>query len=268
MKDIYILKIGGSVATDKQGARRSVRKELLFQIAQQIRDAQKKGDFDLILIHGAGSFGHLLAHQYALTKGTGEEEKKIHGALLSRQANQRLNADLTKLFFSAGLKIVPVHTASVITHDKGCITSFDMKALVLAITKGYVPLLYGDMVFDETLGMSICSGDGIGAYLAEKLNATKMFFASDIKGVFDKDPHLFSDAKLIEKIALSNIHSAGNISHSHSIDATGGLGGKISSLAGLHGSTVRSIEIFNGLVPENYSKVLRGESFMHTTIIP
>lgn len=266
MKELYILKIGGSIATDKEGAKLLVRKELLGQIGKQIRNAQKEGNFDLILIHGAGSFGHLLAQKYALKTGTGKDEKKIHGSLLSRLANQKLNRAVTESFFSAGLRIVPVHTASVIIQHQGRIASFDTEILEMAIAKGYIPLLYGDMVFDKTLGMSICSGDGIGAYLAKKLGAEKIFFASDIDGVFDKDPHLFADARLIEKIRLSDIHSAGNISHSHSIDATGGLGGKISSLAGLHGSSVQSIGIFNGFVAENYSKALRAESFMHTTI--
>lgn len=265
-KQLYIMKIGGSIATNKQSAKRSVRKELLFAIARSIKESQEKGGFDLVLIHGAGSFGHVLAQKYALKSGTGEDPRKVRGALLSRIANQGLDADITKIVFRAGLRIVPVHTASVITQDRGRIVTFDFCALRLALEKGYVPLLYGDMVFDETLGMSICSGDTIAASAALELRAQKIFFASDIDGVFDRDPHLFADAQLIERMTLGDIHGVGNISHSHSVDATGGLLGKLNSLLEIRGSATERIELFNGFFPENYRKALLGEPFPHSSI--
>ena len=84
MKPLYILKIGGSVATYKNRPGFSVRSSLLKKIAISIREAQKKENFDLILIHGAGAAGHQLAKQYGLQRGTGKNQKKMHGAFLCR----------------------------------------------------------------------------------------------------------------------------------------------------------------------------------------
>jgi isopentenyl phosphate kinase len=267
MKNIYILKIGGSVITDKQGSRLSIRKKLLEQIASSIKLAKEKNNFKLILIHGAGSFGHLLAKEYELATGTGKNEKKIKGAILSRISNQKLNGIFTQTFFSQGLNIAAVHTASVILQKNKKIEKFNLENIKQALEKNYIPVLYGDMVFDEKLGMSICSGDNIGAYLAKKLKAERIFFASDIDGVFDSDPHFNKNAKLLEEIDLKNIYKKSKLSKSHSIDTTGGLLGKVESLSELKNSKVRSVEIFNGFKPDNYEKVFLNKKFPHTTIL-
>src|SRR3989304_370250 len=98
MSPLYILKIGGSVATHKNRPSVAPRRALLSQIARAIKESQKKRKFDLILIHGAGGSGHRLAKKYGLQKGTGTNKQKWHGALLSRLTNQKLNAEITKIF--------------------------------------------------------------------------------------------------------------------------------------------------------------------------
>jgi isopentenyl phosphate kinase len=124
------------------------------------------------------------------------------------------------------------------------------------------------MVFDEKLDMSICSGDAIAPYLAKKLGAEKIFFASDIDGIFDQDPHLQKDAKLIEKINLNKIKNNNKIklTDSHNVDVTGGLSGKIKNIDLKHNISLKSVEIFNGLKYENYEKIILGKKFPHTFI--
>ncbi|MFA6047781.1 MAG: isopentenyl phosphate kinase [Parcubacteria group bacterium] len=266
MKPLYILKIGGSVATYKNKPGISVRNSLLKKIGQSIKKSQEKGNFDLILIHGAGAAGHQLAKKYSLQEGIGVNPKKWYGALISRLANNKLNTAIAETFTKIGLRIAPVHTASAIIQKNKKISRCSLKMIQEALRQNCIPILYGEMVFDTKLGMSICSGDAIAPYLAKKLEAKKIMFASDIDGIFTQDPHIYKDAELIEKINLKEINQKAKVSHSHNVDVTGGLLGKINKIE--FSDNLQSIEIFNGLDPENYQKIFLGQKFSHTIILP
>ena len=49
------------------------------------------------------------------------------------------------------------------------------------------------------------STDMVGAELSEKINATKFIIATNVDGVFDKDPNKFSDAKQIKEISIKEL---------------------------------------------------------------
>lgn len=268
MKPLYILKIGGSVATFKNKPGFSVRTDLLEKIALAMKKAKMKKDFDLILIHGAGAAGHQLAKKYDLSSGTNGDGGKFMGSLLSCSENQKLDNAIFKIFIACGIRIFPVHTASTIVQKNRKINYCDTKIIEMALKNDCIPMLYGEMVFDEKLEMSICSGDAIAPFLAGKLGAQKIFFASDIDGIFDKDPHLFKDAKLIENIKIDEIlnNKKIEISGSHSVDVTGGLFGKIQSLDLTRVESLKSVEIFSGLKEKNYESILLDKKFPHTSI--
>ncbi len=266
---MIILKIGGRVATWKNRPGLSVRRKLLGNVAASINSAIRKNKFDLILIHGAGAAGHQLAHKYGLSEGAGKDPKKWRGSFLSRIANHKLDLAVSEILISSGLRVTPTHTASVIIQKDKKINSFDLDAIRQALRYGCIPLLYGEMVFDESLGMTICSGDTIACHLALELGARKILFASDIDGIYSRDPHIYRDAKLIEKISLSETYKHPKISKSHNIDVTGGLGGKIKRISEFFHEGVNqleTIEIFNGLQEKNYKRIILSEKFPHTTI--
>lgn len=266
MKPLYILKIGGSVATYKNKPGASVRKKLLQEIAQAISQAKKKKAFDLILIHGAGAAGHQLAHKYRLKDGTVNSKEKWKGAFESRLANQELNNAITKIFNSLGLRVTPVHTASTIIQENKDIIDCNIRIIKETLRWDCIPLLYGEMVFDTKLGMSVCSGDAIAPYLAKRLAVKKIFFASDIDGIFDRDPHLNKNAVLLKETNLISIKKDAKLTDSHNVDVTGGLRGKIAKLNSAKMKSLNVIEIFNGLGSENFKKVLLEEEFPHTKI--
>ncbi len=243
-----------------------MRLPLIRKIAKEIKASLESQSFNLILIHGAGSVGHQLAHKYELTKGANQTEKGWEGALISRVANQTMDVSISDIFVKNNLPVVSIHTSSVIIQTNGKISHFDLGTIKESLKQNCIPLLYGEMVLDRKLGMTICSGDAIVPYLAKKLGAQKMFFASDIDGIFDKDPHLHKNAKLIKKIRLSDIEKKSKLTHSHNIDTTGGLLGKIKKIKEFKNSKVKSVEIFNGLDSRNYKKVFSEKSFNHTFI--
>lgn len=268
MNPLYILKIGGSIATFKNRAGASVRTKLLKSIARALKHAQQKKNFDLILVHGAGSVGHQIAHRYHLKEGTGNNKTKWHAALQTRVMTQKLNSAIAEIFISEGLRVVPTQTASLVIQKDGAITSFEAETTSEALKQNCIPLLYGDMVFDVNLGMSICSGDALAPYLAKKFRAQKILFATDVDGIFDKDPYEFKNAKLIENINIKEIGKKQDIElkGSHNLDVTGGLAGKIKKITQKHDTALQSIEIFNGLEVKNFSRIFSDMKFPHTKI--
>lgn len=268
MRPLYILKIGGSVATYKNKLGVSLRIALLKKIAQIIKSAQKKNAFDLVLLHGAGSAGHQLAHKYNLKSGAGKNSTKWRASFESHSVNQKMDLEIVQVFLLAGLRVVSAHTASIIVQKNKKISKFNLEVIKEALRHNCIPILYGEMVFDEALGMTICSGDVIAPILAKELKAQKILFATDVDGVFDKDPYLHKDAKLLEKLSLSKIRKGKGmkLSESHNIDTTGGLAGKIRNMDFDHASSLESIEIFNGFEEDNYRKILTEKNFPHTKI--
>jgi isopentenyl phosphate kinase len=260
MKKIIVLKLGGSIITQKHRNSVFVRRALLARIAKEIHGVVKKNsELQLIIIHGAGAAGHQTAKKYRLEKGTGNDKKKIHGALLIREANQKLNFAVSKIFTDGGVKIVSVHTSSIIIQKDGEIASCSYAVLESAINQAFIPILYGEMVFDTTLGMSICSGDIIAMHLAKRFGVEKILFASDVDGIYDKDPYEHQDAKIIRTVSLKNLLANKNIklSGSHHIDVTGGMKNKIVSIIknGIP-KNLKEVAVFNGLRNNAFTKAI------------
>jgi uridylate kinase len=49
------------------------------------------------------------------------------------------------------------------------------------------------------------STDMVGAELAEKINASRFIIATNVDGIYDKDPNRYSDAKKIKKIEINQL---------------------------------------------------------------
>lgn len=266
-KPLYILKLGGSVITYKYKMGASIRKALLAKIAREFKAILKHGSFDLIMVHGSGAAGHQMALKYGLKSGTGKNTRKWKGSFTIQNANQRMNLILTEIFAKQGIRMVSMHTASTVVQDAGKIIDLDLGKIQEALRQNCIPMLYGEMVFDRKLGMSICSGDAIVSYLAKKLGAEKVFFASDVNGIFTKDPFKNKDAELVEKICLGKMKNGIKLSESHNVDVTDGIKGKIRKIKDLEKTAVKQVEIFNGLLEKNYKKAFLEKHFPHTTIL-
>ncbi len=260
---LVILKIGGSVVTYKNRKGFYIRRRLLSRIAHEIVAVLKQYPFlKLIVVHGAGSAGHQIAKQYDLAHGVYSDNRKWKGSLQVRIALQKLNLVITEIFSDAGLRVVSVHTGSVIMQENGKLHSFDKKIVDQALLNTCIPLLYGEMVFDTKQGMTICSGDVSAVELAKHYNAERILYASDVDGLFDMDPYVHKNARIIPSIALSNVTKDMQVSAagSHHIDVTGGLYNKIAVLknTGLT-SSLKKVILFNGLTKDAFKKAFSDE---------
>jgi len=249
MKNLVIIKIGGSVITNKSSDKPVFRKSICLRLFEEIAMVKKKNNFDLILVHGAGSFGHPLAKKYRLNEGF-VNSKTSRGISLTKQSMLKLNNLVLNELIVTGLDACIVETSAVATTTNRRINTFNLESVSNLINKKIIPVLYGDVVIDTKKGISILSGDQTAVYLARKLGAKKVIFVSDVKGIYDRNPKEFTDARLIREVNASNLRSILSAMRNHNKnDVTGEMKGKIlaakQDLAGI--STI----IISGLIPNS-----------------
>lgn len=265
MEKTTILKLGGSIITYKNDRILKIRLKLIRSIAGQIKRALEKEPINLILIHGAGSFGHRSARAFNLHLNPSKEEINWLGVIKTKLAIQKLNTQIIDCFVQSGLSTLSISTSSIIAQENGRIVSINLESLNNSLNNQIIPILNGDMAFDRARGASICSGDQLAPYLAQELKIEKIFFATDVDGIFSEDPHKNSKANFFNNITIGETNNF-NLSGSHSEDATDGMYGKFKEILKADQGNLKEIIIFNGLKAENYFKALTGENFKCTKI--
>jgi len=255
MKDLIILKIGGSVITDKFSSTPKTNLDVMKRVSKEIASAYNKEKMSLIIIHGAGSYGHQIVNKTKIGEGIKNNEQLKAFAETQRLQNE-LNCIFTKYLIEEGLPTIPCQASSFAVTDSGRIVKMDLSVIEGLVKIGMVPVLYGVPAYDQTQKCSILSGDQIAPYLAVKLNAKKIIHGTNVDGVFTSDPNKNPDAKLITEINSKNINQVKEwLTGSTATDVTGGMFGKVSELLKI------GIEshLVNALVGGNITRAFKRE---------
>lgn len=261
---MIILKIGGSVITRKEEDEPTIDHENLKRIAGEIAESTNQ---KLIVVHGAGSYGHPLAKKYEIgdeIRNKEDLERKMMGFSLTQQSVKELNGLVTEHLRREGTLSVSVQPSSFILTENKRIKRAEVTLIKRYLELGFVPVIYGDVVLDEDerIQMAVLSGDQIIKYLAENLDAKRVILATDVDGIYNKNPKKYSDAHLIETVSSLKQMETGEET---STDVTGGMGGKISELLELLELGIES-EIINANTEDNIRKALNGENVTGTRI--
>ena len=261
-----ILKIGGSVITEKEKERPAVNKDNLQKIAKQIGAfylKNKKTPF--IIIHGAGSYGHQIVHKTDIHNGIKTEAQLIDFAQTQRLQNE-LNLIVTEILIENQIPAMPVQASAMAVMKNKKLIHMDADVIEGLVNIGMVPVLYGVPAFDETQKCSILSGDEIAPYLAKKLKFNKIIHATNVNGIFTSNPFEDEKAKLIKRINKSNYEKIKKgISGSNTIDVTGGMLKKITELMKIADCGIKS-QIISALIEDNITKVLEGNETIGTIV--
>jgi len=254
MKNLIILKIGGSVITKKLIKELKVNYENLERVSKEIAFAYNPEEMSLILIHGAGSFGHVIVKETGIDEGI-ESEEQLKAFAETQRLQNKLNTIVTEYLINQGLPAIPCQASSFAVMSSKKLIRMDTEALKGFLKIGMTPVFYGVPAYDKDQKCSILSGDQIASFLAKELEAQKIIHGTDVDGVFDKDPYLNSEAILIPEINSENINKVKKlIAGSRAVDVTKGMFGKVSEI--LESETEG--QIVNALVPGNISKALKG----------
>jgi len=254
-KELIILKIGGSVITDRTSETPKVDYENLNRVAKEVSGAYSFGNFQLILVHGAGSYGHQIVKRTGINKGIKTREQVVAFAETQRLQNE-LNCIVTKALIENGTPAIPCQTSASVVMKGGRIVKFYLSAANGFLDVGLVPVFYGVPAYDEAQGCSILSGDQIAPFVAKKLKADKIIHATDVDGIYTADPNKDKNANHIPLITKKNLKEVENmISGSAHTDVTGGMAGKVREIAGVGIET----QIVDATKPGRVKQALRGE---------
>ncbi len=263
---MIFLKLGGSFITDKTRPA-TAREDVIRRIAQEIRQARDEkgpGGLPLLLGHGSGSFGHFTAQ----ATGFGQPGNWISYAETGASA-ARLNRIVADILISEGVPAVTMQPSASARCQDGKLIELAVGPIRSALENDLVPLVYGDVAFDDTRGRSIISTEMIFSFLAPRLNSSRILLASLVDGVFSSDPLVDLDARLIPEITPTNIAAIeSQLRGSHGYDVTGGMIAKVREMVDL---VIRfpsvSVCLMSGTREGLIYRALTEEGFSQGTVI-
>ncbi|WP_456422181.1 isopentenyl phosphate kinase [Thermococcus sp.] len=263
---MIIIKLGGSVFSDKKGSPENFRENVVRNIAREIAEFYPEESF--IIVHGGGSFGHPEARKYGIRNGltgvTGETAfKRRKGFSLTHHAMLRASMKVVEAFLSQGLPAVSVSSSSIFLMDSDRVAYGDVEPIRKLIETGFIPVLFGDVAVDLEKGIDILSGDQIVTYLTKLFRPKKVVFLMSVDGIYDGKPGegtlLFElPAEMIEGLIKRLEGSAGT-------DVTGGIINKLREAKEI--ARFSEVWFVNGLVPGRLSGAIKGDGF-GTKIVP
>lgn len=216
---MILIKLGGSVITDKKKLC-TFKRNITKRLAQEIKESKKQ----VVIIHGAGSFGHILAKENNLEYGF-KDKKQLKAVAKVQRDVKKLNLKILNLLIDAGINAVSLPPSSIVQFKNKKLEKMDTKLFEKYLKLGFTPVTFGDVILDSELGFCIYSGDDLMVELAKALKPKKAIFVTDEDGIYSKNPKIDKNAVLLENIDVKNYS---NISFEKNVDdVTGGMFGKI-----------------------------------------
>lgn len=262
-KDLILVKLGGSLITDKNKPF-CARRDVIKRLAKEIKSSLSP-QYDLIIGHGSGSFGHTVASKYQTQRGIINKES-VWGLSLVANAAIQINRIVVDEFLKAKLPVVSFAPASFITVKEQKLDQILIDQIKNSLKIGIIPLVYGDIVMDSKRGFCIFSGETTLDILAKKLmhgyQNIWVILCGDTNGVLDTNGQTISQ---INKQNFAKI-SAG-VGESTSTDVTGGMLHKVKTSLDLASSFGIQSYIINGKTPDKLKEILMGKRSRDITLI-
>ncbi len=228
-----LVKLGGSVITDKTRPE-TPRPEIIRRLAEEVAAARaERPGLRLVLGHGSGSFGHVLALRYRTHRGVVDAPGWHYFAHVAAVA-ARLNRLVTDIFLAAGVPVWSLQPSASARCRAGELLSLQAGPVHEALAHDLVPLVYGDVALDEIQGATIISTEQILAYLAAGLRPARLVLVGEVDGVFGADPLRDPSARPVPHIDPDNWPTVRQaLGGSHAADVTGGMAAKVEELVAL-----------------------------------
>ena len=249
-----LVKLGGSLITRKREVEK-LRPKVLARLAEELAEG---GSLPLVILHGAGSFGHPGAARFGLARAPGAlrggSDRARGGAIVAAEV-RRLHLAVLRELVRAGLAPWSVPLAGVARSRSGELRTLTAAPFEEALARGMVPVTFGDVVPDEAWGVSILSADAAAVDLARQLRSPRVIFATDVAGVLEGPPGRRRTviAEVTEEVVARLRPSAG------AIDVTGGLRGKLEAMLAIARGGADAA-LISGLTDGAVSRAIRGEA--------
>lgn len=262
LKERVFIKIGGSYITDKTKPD-SLIEDRIRQIAKAISLALAEGYLkELILAHGAGSYGHIVAQKYDATAGI----HPVHGWQAFYQIRQdmmHMNLRFLQICAAENLFPITVQPSAIMMANAGKISAMNFEIIHLLLDRGQIPLLHGDIIVDEQRGFTIASTENILSFLCRNIPFHRVVMLSDMPGVVD------TQGKIIPRITEHNFKKIiMHLGGSKGVDVTGGMKNKVEQLYNLirEGHIIQAHILSGDLAPEELKNAIIGKAEKGTII--
>ncbi len=261
LKKRVIVKIGGSFITDKKQSE-SLKEERVRHIAREISAAMQTGDISLLLAHGAGSYGHIVARQFEAKRGS-HPHFGWQAFYQIRQDLIKLNLRILQLCAEEGLFPITVQPSAIAVARAGKLQVMDTRAIRFLLDSGQIPLIHGDIILDEKQDFTIASTEDQIQKLSDYIFFHRIVLISDVPGVLETAGQVIPviDHHNFEQIIDQLGGSAGT-------DVTGGMRTKVQQIYQLirENPNIQAIIISGDSEPGAIARAISGASSSGTWI--
>lgn len=258
MSDLVFVKLGGSLITDKSKPY-TARMKAISRIANELQEASWDG-IRLLVGHGGGSFPHTSAAKFRTSEGMVNGES-AHGVAVVQDDAAKLNRIIVETFLHEGVNAMSFQPSANAVAKNRKIVSWDVSAIEHALKNEVIPVVYGDVLFDDMQGCCIASTEELFSFLAPKLKPKRIVLAARVNGVLD------GEGNTIPKITSENYSEVKrHLKGSDATDVTGGMRQKVEFMLELAKKTKVKITIVNGDVPDNVENAVKGLEAIGTII--
>lgn len=171
-----IVKLGGSALTNKH--KRATLDVARFHTSMQHISALYHARVGFIVVHGAGSFGHMEATHYRIRSG----DASALAMSATHAAVSQLNAAVVAALIQRGVPAVGVSPLLVPTRMRN-------EFVATLLDRAHVPVLHGDICYGADGRTAVLSGDTLVATLcAAFASVRRVVFLCDVPGVLSRPP--------------------------------------------------------------------------------
>ncbi|HEX3128265.1 MAG TPA: isopentenyl phosphate kinase [Thermoanaerobaculia bacterium] len=256
MAETLLVKLGGSLITEKTDDRGAVRRDVLARLAAEIARARQAITPRLVLGHGSGSFGHVAAREHGIAEGL-RSPAQLPGISKTQERAAALHREVLSALAAARLAPYSIAPSSCMVFAGGRAAELFDEPLRLALDAGLLPVVYGDVVMDREQGVAICSTERILETLATRLTVRQVLWLGETDGVYGEDGRILPRISSLEGLRFTS--PAGT-------DVTGGMRHRVETALALARHGVKSV-IFNGLTPGLLERALLGETVPGTEVV-
>jgi isopentenyl phosphate kinase len=272
MKELVFLKLGGSLITDKTQPY-TPRLDVIEDVALQILTAlQTQPDLRLVIGHGSGSFGHVAASEYQTRDGFSPRPSPlIHRERDKTEENywkgfaevwyqaSSLNRYLMRALHKMKIPALSLPPSANVIASDGRVSIWETTSIRMALAARLVPVIYGDVAFDEIRGGTILSTEDLFEHLARALGPERILLAGLEAAVWEDFPARTRKVETITPQTFGEIREG--VGKAAGADVTGGMESKVTQMLGLvQQNPELKIQIFSGAEPGNIVRSLTGET--------
>ncbi len=262
---LRLVKLGGSLITDKRRAR-TVRRRELERLCAEIAEVDRRARVRTILGHGSGSFGHVAAARHGVHRGLRRPQQR-RGVASTQAAAAALHRIVTDTLRAHGAAPWSLSPSSALVARSGKVATLALEPLTRALDAGLLPVTHGDVVMDREQGASIVSTETVLLAIARRLACRGVeivgaFWFGDTDGIYDEH------GDTLPRIGPAEVAAARRLARgSAATDVTGGMRHRLETACALARLGIPSL-IADGRTPGLIRAALRGGRVEGTRVEP